>query len=150
MAMSEAKFDLHIHDLLREAGINAEYQSTDSIELKEALSTASKSQTGEPGRPDYIAVVEGYVIVIEDKKDRDKLLLLGDDGTISLTPQATKDYAVNGAVWYAKKILQHGTYTKIFALGNAGDKKRYTLKPCFVGSNMVKELEEIEIGRAHV
>ena len=141
---NEANFDLYIYDLLKEAGINAQYQATDIQELSTALSTASKNQTGEAGRPDYIAVVEGYALVIEDKKDRDKLCLRDEAGNISLTPKATKDYALNGALFYAKKIIEGSSYKKVFAFGNAGDAKHHTLKPLFVSENGVKELDEIE------
>ena len=144
MAMNESNFDIYIHDLLRDAGIDAGYQYTSIIPLQEALSTASKSQTGEAGKPDFIAVVNGYVLVIEDKADRDKLCLRDNGGSISQTIEATRDYAVNGAVWYARKILEHGGYTKIFAFGNAGDNKHHTLKPVFVSADTVKELDEIE------
>lgn len=142
--MNESNFDLYIHDLLSEAGINAEYQHTSIIPLQQALATASKSQNGNNGLPDFIAVVGGYVLVIEDKADRDKLCLRDPDGSISQTVEATRDYALNGAVWYARKILEHGEYTKVFAFGNAGDAKHHTLKPVFVSAEKVKELAEVE------
>lgn len=45
MAMNESNFDLYIHDQLKEAGIEAEYQHTSIFQLQEALRTASKAQT---------------------------------------------------------------------------------------------------------
>ena len=142
--MSESNFDMYIHDLLSEAGIDAEYQHTEILQLAEALSTASKGQTGEAGKPDFIAVVNDYVLVLEDKADRDKLCLRNTDGSISQTPQATRDYAVNGAVWYARKILEHGAFSRVFAFGNAGDAKHHTLQPVFVGEDGVRELDSVE------
>ena len=142
--MNESNFDMYIHDLLSEAGISAEYQHTSIIPLQQALATASKSQNGNNGLPDFIAVVKDYVLVIEDKADRDKLCLRDPDGSISQTVEATRDYALNGAVWYARKILEHGEYTKVFAFGNAGDAKHHTLKPVFVSAEKVKELAEVE------
>ena len=142
--MNESNFDMYIHDLLSEAGISAEYQHTSIIPLQQALATASKSQNGNNGLPDFIAVVGSYVLVIEDKADRDKLCLRDPDGSISQTVEATRDYALNGAVWYARKILEHGEYTKVFAFGNAGDAKHHTLKPVFVSAEKVKELAEVE------
>ena len=142
--MNESNFDMYIRDLLREAGIQAEYQYTEILQLQEALAAASKSQNGEHGKPDFIAVVNEYVLVIEDKKDRDKVCLREKDGSISQTVEAVKNYAVNGAVWYARKILEHGAYTKVFAFGNAGDSKHHTLQPVFVGLDGVKELDGIE------
>ena len=146
MAMNnyESNFDIYIHDLLKEAGIESEYQHTEIAYLNEALSTASKNQTGESGYPDFIAIVEGYVIVIENKADRDKLCLKDKDGSISQSIKATRDYALNGALYYAHKIIEHGTFTKIFAFGNAGDSKHHTLQPLFVNEDGVKELEPVE------
>ena len=142
---NEANFDLYIHDLLIEAKIEASYQGTGINELNEALATASKSQTGEIGRPDYVAVVKDFVLVIENKAERDKLCLREVDGKISLTPKATRDYALNGALFYAKKIIEGSTYKKVFAFGNAGDAKHHTLKPIFTGVNdEIVELDEIE------
>ena len=142
--MSESNFDIYIHDLLKESGIDAEYQHTEILGLQEALAHSSKSQTGEAGKTDFIAVVNDYVLVIEDKSDREKLCLRDKDGSISQSIDATKNYAVNGAVWYARNILEHGTYTKIFAFGNAGDSRHHTLQPVFVGHECVKELDVIE------
>ncbi|MBR0256744.1 MAG: N-6 DNA methylase [Synergistaceae bacterium] len=147
MAMNdthESNFDLYVHKLLTDSGITAEYQHTSITELQNALAIASKSQTGSRGMPDFIATVGEYVIVVEDKADRDKLCLRDNDGNISLDVKATKDYALNGALWYAKKIIEHGAYTKIFAFGNAGDPKHHTLKPVFVGADTLKELDEVE------
>ena len=58
---------------------------------------------------------------MEDKADRANLCLKEADGAISMTVQATTDYAVNGALHYAQHILQKTTYKKVFAFGNAGD-----------------------------
>lgn len=146
MAMNkhESNFDIYIHDLLKEAGIESEYQHTEISQLNEALSTASKNQTGESGYPDFIAIVEGYVIVIENKADRDKLCLKDKDGSISQSIKATRDYALNGALYYARKIIEHGAFKKIFAFGNAGDSKHHTLQPLFVSEECVKELDPVE------
>ena len=127
----EAPFDLYINDLLREAGIRADYQSSNINEIREALLSASKSQTGNTGYPDFTALIGDYVIVIEDKADRDKLFLRDDNGTISQTPKATIDYALNGALFYARKIIEGSSFRKIFAFGCVGDSKHHTLKPIF-------------------
>ena len=60
----EAAFDLYINDLLREVGIDADYQTCNINEIREALNSASKAQTGNAGCPDFTALVNGYVIVI--------------------------------------------------------------------------------------
>ena len=45
MAKKEANFDLYIHDLLVEAGIQADTQGSNVFEINNALKTASKHQT---------------------------------------------------------------------------------------------------------
>ena len=95
MAKKEANFDLYIHDLLVEAGIQADTQGSNIIEINNALKSASKHKTGNVGFPEYCAVVNDFVLVMEDKSDRANLCAFEDDGTtISLTVQATKNYAV--------------------------------------------------------
>ena len=125
MAKKEANFDLYIHDLLVEAGIQADTQGSNIVPINDALKTASKHQTGKAGFPEYTAVVDDFVLVMEDKADRANLCLKDADGTISMTVQATTDYAVNGALHYAQHILQKTTYKKVFAFGNAGDSKHH-------------------------
>mgnify|MGYP003169860658 CR=1 FL=1 len=85
--------------------------------------------SGKAGFPEYTAVVDDFVLVMEDKADRANLCLKDADGTVSMTVQATTDYAVNGALHYAQHILQKTTYKKVFAFGNAGDSKHHTLQP---------------------
>ncbi len=144
MAKREANFDLYIHDLLVEAGIHADTQGSNVIEINNALKTASKHQTGNVGFPEYIAVVNDFVLVMEDKADRANLCLKENDGSISLTIQATRDYAVNGALHYAQHILQKTAYKKAFAFGNAGDSKHHILQPVFVDANGYKWLPEVK------
>ena len=45
MAKKEASFDLYIHGLLKEVGIDATAQGSSVPEINNALKTASKSQT---------------------------------------------------------------------------------------------------------
>ena len=75
MAKKEANFDLYIHDLLVEAGIQADTQGSNIVPINEALKTASKHQTGKAGFPEYTAVVDDFVLVMEDKADRASLCL---------------------------------------------------------------------------
>lgn len=145
MAKKEANFDLYIHDLLVEAGIHADTQGSNIIEINNALKSASKHKTGNVGFPEYCAVVNDFVLVMEDKSDRGNLCAFEDDGTtISLTMQATTNYAVNGALHYAKHVLQNTTYNKVFAFGNAGDRKHHIIQPLFVDNNGYTWLPEVE------
>lgn len=144
MAKKEANFDLYIHDLLVDAGIQADTQGSNIVSINEALKTASKHQTGKAGFPEYTAVVGDFVLVMEDKADRANLCLKEADGAISMTVSATTDYAVNGALHYAQHILQKTTYQKVFAFGNAGDSKHHILQPLFVNKDGYKWLPEVQ------
>lgn len=145
MAKKEANFDLYIYDLLKEANIQADTQGSNIHEINNALKSASKHQTGEIGYPEYCAVVKDFVLVMEDKTNRSNLCLRDMDGNISLSIPATKKYAVNGALFYARKIALKTSYKKVFAFGNAGNEKHHVLKPIFVNENGgYIELPEVE------
>ena len=81
---------------------------------------------------------------MEDKSDRLKLCLR-EGGEISKSVDATKNYAVNGALFYAQKIIDGTRYKKVFAFGNVGDRKHHTIKPVFLdGEGNLKELPEVD------
>ena len=140
----EADFDLYIHGLLKDSKINATAKGSCVPEINDALKTASKRQTGSIGFPEFIAVVKDFVIVMEDKPDRSLLCLKDEEGCISLTALATEKYAVNGALFYAQKIVENTAFKKIFAFGNAGDSKHHILQPLFVSVDGYVELSEVE------
>ena len=107
---NEADFTNYIQNRLADAEIFADTQSSHVAELDGALRTASKSQTGNAGYPDHIALIDDFVLVMEDKSDRLKLVLR-DGGEISQTVDATQNYALNGALFYALKILDGTRYS---------------------------------------
>ena len=72
MAKKEVKTDLWVASQLDKCKIQFTAQGSDVKEIDEALSTASKRGTGNAGYPEYVAVVNDFVIVIEDKADLDK------------------------------------------------------------------------------
>lgn len=71
MAKKEKSTDFWVYDLLKTAEI-ADYfdaQGSSIKELDNALKTASKSKTGNVGMPEFVGVINDFLIVIEDKKD---------------------------------------------------------------------------------
>ena len=104
-------------------GCKVEYdaQGSDVKKLNEALQSASKRGTGNAGYPEYVSVVNDFVIVIEDKADLAKHEKLTDTGIISTEQKDIADYAVNGAYFYAKHIAQNSSFRKVFAIGVSGD-----------------------------
>lgn len=66
MAKKEVKTDLWVASQLDECGIIYDAQGSNVKEIKEALKTASKRGTGNIGYPEYVAVINDFVLVIED------------------------------------------------------------------------------------
>ncbi|MBQ3435396.1 MAG: hypothetical protein IJG24_10205, partial [Selenomonadaceae bacterium] len=140
----EADFTNYIQNRLEAVEIFSETQSSHNVEIDSALKTASKSQTGKAGYPDHIALVDDFVLVMEDKPDRLKLVLR-EGGEISQTVKAVQEYAINGALFYAQKIIDGSPYKKVFAFGNVGDRKHHIIKPIFIdGDKNIKELPEVD------
>ncbi|MBE8954321.1 MAG: N-6 DNA methylase [Quinella sp. 2Q5] len=141
---SEADFTNYIQNRLTDVKIFSDTQSSHVVELDNALSTASKAHNGKRGYPDHIALVEDFVLVMEDKSDRLKLVLR-DGGELSRTVDATQNYALNGALHYALKIIDGTRYKKVFAFGNAGDRKHHIIQPIFVDADRnITELPPVE------
>ncbi len=132
MAKKEAKTDLWVYDLLKEAGICLEPQGCSIKEVNEALKTASKKGTGNVGYPEYAGVVGDFLLVIEDKSDLSKHVKYDDKDLISIDTKAVTDYAVNGAYFYGKHLINNTHYKKIIAFGVSGNEKHHKITPLFI------------------
>ncbi|WP_277934453.1 HsdM family class I SAM-dependent methyltransferase [Parablautia intestinalis] len=144
MAKKEPKTDFWVYELLKEANISLEPQGSTIKEINEALKTASKRGTGNSGYPEFVGVVKDYLIVIEDKADIAKHKKL-DGSVISFEVSSVTEYAVNGALFYAKHLARLTTYKKIFAFGISGNAKKHTISPLYVDeTEYYRELPEVE------
>lgn len=144
MAKKEVKTDLWVYDLLKDAEIELDPQGSSIKKIDDALKTASKKGTGHVGFPEYVGVVKDFIIVIEDKPKTDKHVLL-DGSVISLETNAVVDYAMNGALFYAKHLAKNTTYKKIIAIGVSGDKKKHRISPLYVDdTDYYRELSDVE------
>jgi type I restriction-modification system DNA methylase subunit len=144
MAKKEIKTDFWVRDLLKEAGLELEPQGSSVKELDDALKTASKSGTGKVGFPEYIGVVKDYLIVIEDKADVAKHGKW-ENQVLTLDVNAVREYAKNGALFYAQHLIKNTTYKKVLAFGVSGNEKHHKISPIFVderGNYM--ELDDVE------
>lgn len=104
--MTERKTDDFIFGLLRKAGIKYTPDGSDIKEVAEALATASKAKTKRVGRPEFTALVGDYLIVGENKKsiNQQGLYLDGEKTQLDESVEATRNFAENGALHYAKHI----------------------------------------------
>lgn len=146
MAKKEIKTDFWVYSLLQSASIDATAQGSNIKEVDEALKSASKKGTGESGFPDFTAKVKDFLIVIEDKSDLSKHCKLDSNSCIDLDNiKSITDYAVNGAIHYAKHLAKNTSFKKIIAIGVSGDEKHHKISPYFINEiGRVEELKEIE------
>lgn len=145
MAKKEVKTDYWVASMLRESEIEYDAQGSNVKELDDALKTASKKGTGNVGFPEFVSVIEDFVLVIEDKPETAMHKRLTEDGILDMSTKAVADYAVNGAYFYGKHIAQNSSFKKVFALGVSGDEKHHRITPLYVDDREgYKELPEIE------
>ncbi len=132
MAKREVKTDLWVYDLLKEAGICLDPQGCSIKEVDEALKTASKKGTGNVGFPEYVGVVKDFLLVIEDKSDLSKHVKYNEKELICTETKSVTDYAVNGAYFYGKHLINNTHYKKIIAFGVSGNEKHHKITPLFI------------------
>lgn len=145
MAKKEVKTDLWVYELLQEANIQLTPQGCDIIEIDEALKSASKSRTGNAGYPEYCGVVNDFIVVIEDKASLDKHIYKDDNGLLSQEVKAVKNYAVNGALFYALHLAANTSYNKVLAFGISGNERHHRITPIFVNERGdYQELSDVE------
>ena len=145
MAKKEAQTDIWVHELLKSAQITLSYQGSDIPELDKALKTASKAGTGKVGKPEFIGVVKDFVLVIENKAETSQHASRAKDGILLEDTVSKQSYALNGALHYARHIIQHTSYRKVFAIGVSGDEKRHLITPVFIDDSLYsRELSDVE------
>ena len=135
MAKKEVKTDLWVASQLDDCQIPYSAQGSDVKEIDSVLSSSSKRGTGKAGYPEFVSVVNDFVLVVEDKADTDKHCKLTDNGLIDVEVKAVTDYAVNGAYFYAKHIAQNSPFKKVFAIGVSGDAKHHKITPVYLRSH---------------
>lgn len=144
MAKKEVKTDLWVHDLLNKANLHLDAQGSSIKEIDFALKTASKKGTGKVGFPEYVGIVNDFIIVIEDKATLDKHIKL-DNGVISQDVTSVVNYAVNGALFYAKHLINNTSYKKAICFGVSGDEKKHRISPIYVDeTEYYRELDDVE------
>lgn len=91
--------------------------------LKDALKGRAKTQNKTNfGKPDFsLTKYKQAPVIIENKLGLQKLLSETKDG-IKFDEKSIKDYAVNGALYYATGMIASGKYREVIAVGIAGDK----------------------------
>lgn len=140
---AEKMTDHIIFGMMTSAGLNPEPESTQIVEVQNALKTASKRRTGEVGKPEFIACVGQYLIIVEDKADSkfQANYMTDKTDTLLMDIPSIVDYAENGALHYAQHIINKTSFKKAFAFGCSGtDRESLKIRPIYVSEKGYKIL----------
>jgi len=145
MAKKEAKTDLWVYTLAKEADIELEPQGSSILEINNALKTASKKGTGNVGFPEFTCVIKDFLIVIEDKANLSQHVKLNKEGLISLDAKDVRDYSMNGALFYGQHLVKNTLYKKILAIAISGNDKKHRISPIYIDeTEYYRELPDVE------
>ena len=100
-------------------------------EVQLALMHASKQGKRGIGKPDFFFMCRSYPVVIEDKPNYDRAVYM-ENNKVSLNYPYIKLYADNGAIWYAKNIVEKSILHECFAIGATGDDHYLQLQPYYI------------------
>lgn len=148
---NETQTDIWVYNLAKDAGITLHPQGSNIESVVKSLKTASKNLKGNAGLPDFTAVVsasnDDYLIIIENKKETSLHISLDKNELLSETDKDISNYAVNGAVHYAKHLIKDNNvpFKKVFAIGISGNEERHRITPIFIDeSPQYKMLDDLD------
>ncbi|PFJ18298.1 adenine methyltransferase [Bacillus cereus] len=146
MVNEKTSTDQLVRRFIEDLGVTYEEQGSSNIQIKQALRSASKSKSQSGvGKPEFIFFSGNHLIIVEDKLAIDKLEYKNNDGIIDTEFPFRRDYAVNGAVHYARHIIEKtNSYKEVIAIGIAGDGLHYQIHPYFVSETELKKLPEMK------
>lgn len=147
MTLAEKMTDHIIYNMMTNVGMKPFPEKCPIVEVQNALKTASKRMTGKSGKPEFIAQVGNYLIIVEDKADTNyqaKYMTDKDDTLLMDIPSVTY-YAENGALHYAQHIACNTTFDKIFAFGCSGtEADKVRIRPIYVSKTGYKILPQVK------
>lgn len=146
MVNERTSTDQLVRRFIEDLGVSYEEQGSSNVQIKEALKNASKSKDSRGvGKPEFIFFSGDHLIIIEDKLAIDKLEYKDENDTVDTEFPYRRDYAVNGAIHYAKHIIEKtNSYKEVIAIGVAGDGLHYQIQPYFVTENEIQELPDMK------
>lgn len=144
---NEKATDQFVRDLLRDIGVTRPWEQGGGPKWKrDALAGGSKSKVGKAeGKPEFLFVIGGFIVIVEDKKEARFTRFLKDDQITTEFPYR-QDYALNGALHYANVMLLNGVpHDKgIFAVGIGGDERHHEIAVTYVRPGMIKLLDDLD------
>lgn len=129
--------DQWVRHEIEKLGIDYTEQTSSIKEVKTALKNASKQGGKGAGKPEFVFLVNDTLIVVEDKPLITQLEILNEEGKLDLSvPKATAHYAVNGAVHYAKYIVERtNNFKDVIAIGATGSNNNRKVLVYYVSNN---------------
>ena len=133
MANEATATDQYVRREIEKFGVRYDEQGSSHPEIAKALKGASKQGKSGIGKPEFVMQISDYLVVIEDKRDNDKLINLTEDGSIAKDIPSLSGYAVNGAVHYANHIVKKtSSFDEVIAIGITGDEEFHNIQPILV------------------
>ncbi|MBA3059542.1 MAG: N-6 DNA methylase [Rhodoferax sp.] len=144
---NERGTDQFVRDLLRDIGVTKPWEQDGGPRWKrDALAGGSKTKDAKgEGKPEFVFVVDGFIVIVEDKKETRFTKFL-KDGNVLVTHPHRETYAFNGAVHYASTMLRKGVpHDKgIFAVGIGGDERHHEIAVAYVAPGQIKSLDDLD------
>ena len=144
---NERATDQIVRDMLREIGFKRPWEQDGGPQWKrDALKGGSKSASANAeGKPEFVFVSDGFVVVIEDKREVQRTRYFVDGEPTTEFPYRA-DYALNGAIHYAKTMLANGIpFNKgIFAVGFGGGEVHHEIAVSYLAPGFVKHLDDLD------
>ncbi len=136
--------DEYMNDEIKSLGVKYYRESSGNIEVQDALKSASKRLNGNVGKPEFTFFSREFLVVIEDKNDINLHIYSEDDTIILDDENIVPKYAVNGAIHYAKHIINNtDIVSKAFAIGASGNGHSNKISIYFVDENNYKIISDI-------
>ena len=144
---NEKATDQFVRDLLRDIGVQKPWEQDGGPKWKRnALAGGSKSKNGKAeGKPEFVFVVNDFIVIVEDKKETRFTRFLKDNQAITEFP-CRQNFALNGAIHYAGAMLRNGVPhpNGIFAVGIGGDEHHHEIAVAYIGPGMIKQLDDLD------
>lgn len=144
---NEKATDQFVRELLREIGVTKPWEQDGGPKWKrKALSGGSKSKSAKAeGKPEFVFVVKDFVVIIEDKKEV-RFTNHVEGGDVITDFPYRQDFALNGAVHYAKAMLKNGIPQEkgVFAVGIGGDESHHEISVCYIAHQSEKLLQNLD------
>ena len=135
MRTIERTTDILVSNMMTRVGLKPQPQGSIIPEVHQALRNASKRKSGNPGYPDFTAQSNNFILIVENKADQryQANYMPEKQDTLLMDEKSVANYAENGALHYARFIVDETGFPCAFAFGVSGTEEgRMKIRPIFV------------------